>query len=153
MASQEKLFAKALKQGFDVDNAIYIVADIDLDGGFNSPLVILYKDRVEKVQKRIGVNLCEAISIEKVTSVETNKKNGLIQLSIQANSSSISARGAKEMINFANELRKLMFESKNIPDENTVIVNIEKLVQLFEKGYLSKAEFEDQKKKILNLEK
>ena len=154
-----KVRAKAQKNGLDVSSAVMVFTCLvsDDESPFSTLFGIIYPDRVVKWQKRMtGVN-SEEIPIKNVTSVEVS--GGLLKtVKVYASGNTISFKLGIEAEKAAQTIREMVSKSSeksaapNISPTQAdgIVSQIEKLVTLLEKGYLTQEEFEKQKQQILN---
>lgn len=157
--SELKARAKAQKNGLDVSSAVMVFTCLagDDESPFSTLFGIIYPDRVVKWQKRMmGIN-SEEIPMKNVTSVEVS--GGLLKtVKVYASGNTISFKVGVEADLAAQTIRDQVSKSsdksneENIapPTSNDIVSQLEKLVALLEKGYLTQEEYDKQKQQLLN---
>lgn len=147
--SDEKARIKAEKQGFEVEDALFVAIDLEISASHHSPVVILYPNRVAKMQKKLtGVNI-EEIPIEKISSLELSK--GMLP-TVKIHTSGNSLTFKTDAVNGAEmvkRIRSIMNTSKEPSATVDAVSQLEKLASLLEKGLISREEFDKKKTDLL----
>jgi len=155
-STEEKVRKKATAKGFDVSGAIYVLeAFVPKESEttiVSRPFVSIFKDRVVQNRKSLFNPSIEEVPLSRISSVEIT--DGLIpSVNIYTNGNTLTFRtdvlqGPKFVEVLRKELAKQ--EKKSSSPGSSDVELLEKLASLFEKGHLTKAEFELKKKQILD---
>jgi hypothetical protein len=148
--------SRAESKGFSVESAIYVVEALfptDEDSvKLSRPFVSIFPDKVVQNRKSIFNSSSEEIPLAKITSVELT--GGFVpKVNVYASGNTLSfntdgVRGKKFVQVLRAELSKQGIKSS--PGTISSVEQLEKLASLFEKGHLTKAEFDLKKKQILD---
>jgi hypothetical protein len=155
-SAEEKARKKATAKGFDVSGAIYVLeAFVPKDNEatiVSRPFVSIFNDKVVQNRKSVFNPSIEEVPLSRISSVEIT--TGLIpSVNIYTNGNTLTFRtdvlqGPKFVEVLRKELAKQ--EKKSSSTGSSDIDQLEKLSSLFEKGHLTKAEFDLKKKQILD---
>jgi hypothetical protein len=156
-AMEQKVRNKAANKGFDVTKAIYVleafVPKEDETKTISRPFVAIYKDKVVQIRKSIFNSSNEEIPLERISSVEITA--GLMpSVNVYTSGNVLTFRtDVLQGPRFVEVLKGLIgngASSKAVQGISDV-EQLEKLSALFEKGHLTKMEFDEKKKQILGL--
>ncbi|MGA0887858.1 MAG: SHOCT domain-containing protein [bacterium] len=155
-AAEAKARAKAVKKGFDISKAIYVVEamypkDDEATLNMNMPLVAIFEDKVVQSRKSLLSSSLEEIPMKNISSVEIT--TGLLPtVNVYASGNTLTFRtDIRQGPRFVEILRECLAnrsDSKSV-GQISEVEKLEKLANLFEKGLLTKDEFEKEKKKLL----
>jgi hypothetical protein len=153
---EEKVRKKAKAKGFSVEGAIYVLEAMfpkdDEPNKVSRPFVSIYPDKVVQNRKSLFNSSSEEIPLDKITSVEIT--TGMIpSINIFTSGNTLTFRtDVLQGPKFVEVLRK------NLPKKGTALnrgssdlEQLEKLASLFERGHITKKEFDLKKKEILGL--
>lgn len=122
----------------------------DEKGTINMPFGAVFADRAIKFQKRWTGNVVEEISLKSVISVEVSK--GLLPtVTVYASGNNITFKVGVEAQKIATTIREMIHKPSSGTTSLDPLSQVEKLAQLFEKGLLTKEEFDKKKSEILGL--
>jgi len=155
-STEERVRKKATAKGFDVSGAIYVLeAFVPKESEqtmVSRPFVSIFKDKVVQNRKSLFNPSVEEVPLSRISSVEMT--GGLIpSVNIYTNGNTLTFRtDSLQGPRFVEVLRKELAkqEKKSGSSGGSDIEQLEKLASLFEKGHLTKAEFDQKKKKILD---
>lgn len=153
---EEKVRKKAIAKGFSVEGAIYVLEAMfpkeDEPNKLSRPFVSIYPDKVVQNRKSLFNSSSEEIPLEKIISVEIT--TGMIpSINIYTSGNTLTFRtDVLQGPKFVEVLRKHLSKqgsksSRGLSD----LDELEKLASLFERGHISKKEFDLKKKEILGL--
>jgi hypothetical protein len=154
---EAKVRIKALSKGFDVSKAKYVlhafIPKEEQGKVFSRPFVAIFDDKVVQVRKSFFGPSNEEIPLERISSVAIS--SGLIPVVSVYTSGNIMTfetdvlQGPK----FVKILKALLPKDAKMTKQSngSEIEQLEKLAALFEKGHLTKSEFEAKKKELLGL--
>ena len=156
-AAERKARAKALKKGFDVNGAIYVIEamypkDDDAKMNLNMPLVAIFEDKVVQTRKSILSSSFEEIPMKNISSVEIS--TGLIPtVNVYTSGNTLTFRAdVLQGPRFVEVLRECLGKrSDSKPSMGSDVDQIEKLASLMEKGLITREEFDKKKTQILGL--
>ena len=153
---EEKVRKRALAKGFSVESAIYVLEALfpkdDEPNKFSRPFVSIYSDKVVQNRKSLFNSSSEEIPLEKITSVEIT--TGMIpSINIYTSGNTLTFRtDVLQGPKFVEVLRKhLSKQGSKSNSGSSDLEQLEKLASLFERGHISKKEFDLKKKEILGL--
>jgi len=156
-STEEKVRKKAISKGFDVDGAIYVleayVPKEDETKTISRPFVAIYKDRVVQFRKSIFNSSNEEIPVERISSVAITAGLGP-SVNVYTSGNVLTFRtDVLQGPRFVEVLKGLIRNnaSPKTGQGASDVEQLEKLATLFEKGHLTKSEFEKKKKQILGL--
>lgn len=154
---EARVRVKAQAKGLDVTNAVYVlhafIPKEEQGKVFSRPFVAIFRDKVVQFRKSLFSPSNEEIPIERISSVAIS--SGLIPVVTVYTSGNIMTfdtdvlQGPK----FVEILKSLLPKESKVsaPSSGSGIDQLEKLSILFEKGHLTKSEFDTKKKQILGL--
>lgn len=155
-AMEAKVRTKAAAKGFDVSKAIYVLeAFLPKESettAVSRPFVSIFKDKIVQNRKSVFNPSQEEVPLSRISSVEIT--TGLVpSVNIYTNGNTLTFRtdvlqGPKFVEVLRKELSKQGMNSAS--SEVSDIEQLEKLASLFEKGYLTQAEFDEKKRQVLN---
>lgn len=157
-AAEVKARGKAAKKGFDVDGALYVMEamypkDDDAKMNLNMPLVAIFDDKVVQSRKSLLTSSLEEIPMKNISSVEIS--TGLMPVvNVYTSGNTLTFRtDVLQGPKFVEVLREcLSNRSDNKPTSSiSEVEQIEKLASLFEKGLITREEFDKKKQQILGL--
>jgi CRISPR/Cas system-associated endonuclease Cas3-HD len=156
-AMEQKVRDKAARKGFDVTNAVYVleafVPKEDETKTISRPFVAIYKDKVVQIRKSIFNSSNEEIPLERISSVEITA--GLMpSVNVYTSGNVLTFRtDVLQGPRFVEVLKGLIGNGARTKSGqgSSDVEQLEKLANLFEKGFLTKSEFEKKKKQILGV--
>jgi hypothetical protein len=154
---EEKVRKKALSKGFEVGGAIYVleafVPKEDETKTISRPFVAIFPDKVVQARKSIFNSSNEEIPLSRISSVEITA--GLMpSVNVYTSGNVLTFRtDVLQGPRFVQVLKELLEKQGNVKSNqgSSDVEQLEKLANLFEKGHLTKTEFEKKKKQILGL--
>lgn len=158
IASMEaKVRTKAAAKGFEVSAALYVLEAFipkeEETSAFSRPFVSIFADRVVQNRKSFFNSSNEEIPLGRISSVEIT--TGLIpSVHVYTSGNTLSFRtDSLQGPRFVEILRSQINTQKSRPESgaSSDVEQLEKLSALFDKGHLTKSEFEQKKKQILGL--
>jgi hypothetical protein len=157
-AAETKARGKAAKKGFNVEGAIFVMEamypkDDESAMNFNMPLVAIFEDKVVQSRKSILNSSLEEIPMKNISSVEIT--SGLLpNVNVYTSGNTLTFRtDVLQGPRFVEVLRDCLAKRSDGKPSGGVsdVEQLEKLVSLFEKGHLTKEEFDKKKQQILGL--
>ena len=158
VAEEKKARGKALKKGFNIENALYVIEAFypknDKETvNWNMPLVAIFQDKVVQSRKSFLGSSLEVIPMKNISSVEIGPGfTRTVNVYTSGNTltfRTISLSGPK----FVEVLRSCIdsrVDSKSSAQLSEV-EQLEKLATLLEKGHLTQSEFDKKKAQILGI--
>lgn len=156
--AEEKARGKAAKKGFDVNGALYVMEamypkDDDAKMNLNMPLVAIFEDKVVQSRKSMLGSSIEEIPIKNISSVEIT--TGLMPtVNVYTSGNTLTFRtDVLQGPRFVEVLRECLANRSAGTSSSgiTDVEQLEKLAGLFEKGLITREEFDAKKKGILGL--
>ena len=154
IAAEERARAKAIKKGFNVEGALYVIEamypkDDDSKLNLNMPLVAIFENRVVQSRKSILGSSVEEIPMKNISSVEIT--SGLIPtVNVYASGNTLTFRtDVLQGPQFVELLRKFLADRPTSNSSLSGVEELERLAVLLDKGLITKEDFEKKKREIL----
>ena len=157
-AAEEKARAKAVKKGFNIEGALYVMEamypkDDDAKMNLNMPLVAIFEDKVVQSRKSILGSSIEEIPMKNISSVEIT--SGLIPtVNVYTSGNTLTFRtDVLQGPRFVELLRECLANrpTGNSGSTTSDVEQLEKLAALLERGLITREEFDKKKREILGL--